>query len=98
MGVSAEQIKKSLRLYTPPSRRFETILNTKSLTIIDDYAHHPSAIKAIRESLEGSFQNKNVLFIDDSPQHIIGAKNIGINTHHLKANEDIITSFSDIIL
>ena len=41
---------------------------------------------------------KNVLFIDDSPQHIIGAKNIGINTHHLKANEDIITSFSRSLL
>lgn len=41
---------------------------------------------------------KNVLFIDDSPQHIIGAKNIGINTHHLKAHEDIITLFPDIIL
>ncbi len=63
MGVSAEQIKKSLRLYTPPSRRFETILNTKSLTIIDDYAHHPSAIKAIRESLEGCFQNKNIILV-----------------------------------
>mgnify|MGYP001193790671 CR=1 FL=1 len=63
MGVSVEQIKKSLRFYTPPSRRFETILNTKSLTIIDDYAHHPSAIKAIRKSLGGYFQNKNVILV-----------------------------------
>tara|TARA_B100000214_G_scaffold184881_1_gene133336 strand:- start:1884 stop:2516 length:633 start_codon:yes stop_codon:yes gene_type:complete len=41
---------------------------------------------------------KKVLFIDDSPQHITGAKNIGINTHHLKSNQDITTLFPDITL
>ena len=41
---------------------------------------------------------KKVLFIDDSPQHIIGAQNIGINTHHLKSHQDITTLFPDITL
>ena len=41
---------------------------------------------------------KKVLFIDDSPQHITRAKNIGINTHHLKNNQDITTLFPDITL
>ena len=47
-------------------------------------------------------QNKlaahEVLFIDDSPQHIEGAKKLGIKTHHLQDNEDLTTLFPDIVL
>ena len=39
-----------------------------------------------------------VLFIDDSPQHIEGAKRLGIQSHHLQDNEKITTLFPDIIL
>ncbi|MEC7864213.1 MAG: HAD-IA family hydrolase, partial [Bacteroidota bacterium] len=39
-----------------------------------------------------------VLFIDDSPQHIEGAEKIGIKTHHLQDNEEVTTLFPDIIL
>ena len=39
-----------------------------------------------------------VLFIDDSPQHIEGAKRLGIQSHHLQDNEEITTLFPDIIL
>ena len=47
-------------------------------------------------------QNKlsahEVLFIDDSPQHIEGAKKLGIKTHHLQDNEDLTNLFPDIVL
>ena len=39
-----------------------------------------------------------VLFIDDSPQHIKGAKKLGIKTYHLKENEEITTLIPDIFL
>jgi len=42
--------------------------------------------------------NSNILFIDDSPQHIEGAKKLGIKTHLLKENEEITTLFPDITL
>ena len=41
---------------------------------------------------------EDVFFIDDSPQHIAGAKKLGIHCHHLLDDEDIIGLFSDIIL
>lgn len=45
---------------------------------------------------ENNLNKKNVLFIDDSPQHIKSADNIGINTYHIK-NEDVLSIFPDII-
>ena len=47
---------------------------------------------------EQKLKAEEVFFIDDSPQHIAGAKKLGIHSHHLLDNEDIITLFPDIIL
>jgi HAD superfamily hydrolase (TIGR01509 family) len=47
---------------------------------------------------EQKLKAEEVFFIDDSPQHIAGAKKIGIHCHHLLDDEDIITLFPDIIL
>ena len=47
---------------------------------------------------EQKLKAEEVFFIDDSPQHIVSAKKIGIHCHHLLDNEDIITLFPDIIL
>ena len=44
---------------------------------------------------ENRLQAKNVLFIDDSIQHINAANKIGIITHHLKNSEDLKTILSD---
>ena len=47
---------------------------------------------------ENKLPAHKVLFIDDSPQHIEGAKKIGIKTYHLQDNEEITTLFPDIAL
>ena len=46
---------------------------------------------------ENGLMAEDVLFIDDSLQHILKAKKLGLETHYLK-NEDIITVFPDITL
>jgi glucose-1-phosphatase len=46
---------------------------------------------------ENDINAQETLFIDDSIQHIAGAKKLGIITHHLKEKEDIITLFPDIV-
>jgi len=47
---------------------------------------------------ENNLNSDEILFIDDSPQHIEGAKKLGINCYHLKEGEDVISLFPDIIL
>ena len=44
---------------------------------------------------ENKLYAENVLFIDDSTQHINTAKKIGIVTHHLKDSEELITILTD---
>jgi len=38
---------------------------------------------------ENGLDPKKTLFIDDSPQHIEGAKQIGLNTFHLKKGDEV---------
>ena len=44
---------------------------------------------------ENNLIPEEVLFIDDSSQHIAGAKKLGIKTHHLLDEEDVISLFPD---
>ena len=44
---------------------------------------------------EQNLKAEEVFFIDDSPQHIEGAKKLGIRTHYLLDNEEITTLFPD---
>ncbi len=46
---------------------------------------------------ENNLKANEVLFIDDSPQHIEGANKLGIQTHHLSETEEVTTLFPDII-
>ena len=54
------------------------------------------AFKIILE--ENNLKPHEVLFIDDSPQHIETAKKLGVNCYYLLEGEDITTVFPDIIL
>ena len=65
------------------------------------YSHEIGFRKPNKESFqiildENNLNPKEVFFIDDSPQHIEGAKKLGIQTYHLQDNEEIISLFPDI--
>lgn len=53
LGIRPEKIKSALEGYEGVKRRFQIIGKTKDLTVIDDYAHHPTeiamTIKAAKE-------------------------------------------------
>lgn len=51
-GVPMETIINSIKLYTGSHRRFEHKGSYNGIKIIDDYAHHPTAVKATLDSIE----------------------------------------------
>lgn len=67
------------------------------------YSHEIGFRKPNKEAFqlildENNLNADEVLFIDDSPQHIEGAKKLGIQTYHLKSCEEVTTLFPDITL
>jgi len=57
-GINAEQISQALRSFQSVKRRLEIKAQVNGITIIDDFAHHPTAIsetlKALRSRYPGS--------------------------------------------
>ncbi len=49
-GIKISTIQKRLKSFQNPKRRFEIKHKQNGITIIDDYAHHPSEIKATLEA------------------------------------------------
>ena len=50
IGLSFNAIRKSLQSFNGVNRRFQIKSNVKDIIIIDDYAHHPTEIKAVLET------------------------------------------------
>jgi len=49
-GVLPEVIKDAMSCYPSVKRRLEILLKTDKITVIDDYAHHPTEIRAVLEA------------------------------------------------
>ena len=61
-GIPLENIKKSLETFKGVERRFSYKIKSEELILIDDYAHHPTEINAVYESVNEMYPNeKNVV-------------------------------------
>ena len=60
MNISNKEIKKALASFKGIYRRFEKRIDTEKLVYIDDYAHHPSEIKAFLESVKELYPKKKI--------------------------------------
>ncbi|MBZ4683921.1 MAG: UDP-N-acetylmuramate--alanine ligase [Fusobacteriaceae bacterium] len=58
-GVEIEEIKQKLESFTNARRRFD-ILYSNGITIVDDYAHHPTEIKATLKAAKERRKDKIV--------------------------------------
>lgn len=59
-GVSEEQIRFSLDSFRGIKRRFSYQIKTDSLVYVDDYAHHPTEIKAVNQALRELYPNQKI--------------------------------------
>lgn len=62
-GVPLEVIKQQLETFKGVQRRFSYKLKTKSVVLIDDYAHHPTEINAVEESIREMYPTEKVLAV-----------------------------------
>lgn len=61
LGVSVDKIKKYLLEFKGTARRAEVLGKYKGAIIIDDYAHHPTEIKATLKAIRSAYPKKNII-------------------------------------
>ena len=54
-GINIADSINALKRFKGVARRQEILLDTENLVIIDDFAHHPTAIKKTLESLRNTY-------------------------------------------
>jgi UDP-N-acetylmuramate--alanine ligase len=62
-GISLEVIQKQLKSFTGVQRRFSYKIDTENLVLIDDYAHHPTEINAVENSVREMYPAEKVLAV-----------------------------------
>jgi UDP-N-acetylmuramate--alanine ligase len=60
VGVDLESITASLARFALPERRFQVLYSSPGLLVVDDYAHHPSEIKATLRMLRAGSRRRVV--------------------------------------
>lgn len=60
LGLSEEEIRFGLKTFKGVKRRFEYQIRTPKLVYIDDYAHHPTEIKALVDSVKLLYPNQKI--------------------------------------
>ncbi|MBX2849004.1 MAG: UDP-N-acetylmuramate--L-alanine ligase, partial [Acidiferrobacterales bacterium] len=67
LGVSDEAIKQGLQNFQGIGRRFEVLgdvqLNGQTITLVDDYAHHPVELTATLSAAEGCWPDRRLIAI-----------------------------------
>lgn len=61
LGISENKIKKALSSYHGAWRRFEIKAKKNGITVIDDYAHHPTEIKALLDAARMKYPGKRII-------------------------------------
>ena len=62
-GVGVDAIRKGLKDFKGIKRRFQYVIDRNDLLYIDDYAHHPSELKAIISSVRSLYPKRKITAI-----------------------------------
>jgi UDP-N-acetylmuramate: L-alanyl-gamma-D-glutamyl-meso-diaminopimelate ligase len=63
IGINVQQACDALSLFVGIKRRMETIYSEQNLTIYDDFAHHPTAIKTTLEGLRAKVGDAHIVAV-----------------------------------
>lgn len=63
LGFAPQDIRTAIADFTGAKRRFEHIATLKNVSVYDDYAHHPTELKAIIEASRSKFPKQNLRIV-----------------------------------
>lgn len=66
LGFDPEKIKKAIKGFSGPKRRFEKKAYENDIYLFDDYAHHPSEIEATIKAARERFKNRRIIILFQS--------------------------------
>lgn len=63
LKVEIEKVRKNLTLFLGAARRFDVLGEYNGAIIIDDYAHHPSEVKASLQAVSQKYPNSRIITV-----------------------------------
>ena len=80
VGVSPQQALSALSSFQNTKRRQEIIAQIGDILVIDDFAHHPTAIRATLEGLRSQYPQRRLLAVIEPRSNTM---RMGVHTHQL---------------
>ncbi len=68
MGVSLEHIQQAFETFKGVRRRMTKVGEARGITIYDDFAHHPTAIRGIVQAVKAGMTNQGKLWVVVEPR------------------------------
>lgn len=68
-GISVYHALKALQNYRGVKRRFEVVGSVGGVPLVDDYAHHPTAVKQLLETARRTFINRRIVAVFQAHQY-----------------------------
>lgn len=68
LGVSMESIKKALKSFRGINRRLELVGESEGIKVYDDYAHHPTEVSVVLDTLIHSFPDYKIYAVFEPHQ------------------------------
>ncbi|MPZ22411.1 MAG: UDP-N-acetylmuramate--L-alanine ligase [Dehalococcoidia bacterium] len=62
-GADVESLRRALPRFSGARRRFESVGEARGISILDDYAHHPTEIKATIEAARARFPGRRLVIV-----------------------------------
>lgn len=63
IGMTTDVIRETMRTFIGAHRRFEYVGEAGGVTVIDDYAHHPTEVRMLVRSARERFDGRRIVFV-----------------------------------
>lgn len=60
LGISEDKIREGISTFKGIKRRFETVYETDRMVLIDDYAHHPTELRAAISAAKAKYPGRKI--------------------------------------